>query len=105
MDGATIDRFSFVYIDYDENLEKQLCEIKEWCDYVQQIRKSSREFNMPIVVSTRAIISGAKLLKSGMSVDNACKKLIWRGLPPSDIEKIKGSIESEYMSALTQYTK
>lgn len=105
MDGATIDRFSFVYTDYDENLEKQLCEIKEWCDYVQQIRKSSREFNMPIVVSTRAVISGAKLLKSGMSVDNACEKLIWRGLPKSDIEKITGGIESKYISALSQYTR
>ena len=60
---------------------------------------------MPIVVSTRAVISGAKLLKSGMSVDNACEKLIWRGLPKSDIEKITGSIESKYISALSQYTR
>lgn len=105
MDGATIDRFSFVYTDYDENLEQQLCSVPQWCDYVQQIRKSSREFNMPIVVSTRAVISGAKLLKSGMSVDNACEKLIWRGLPKSDIEKITGSIESKYISALSQYTR
>ena len=105
MDSATIDRFSFVYTDYDEKLEQQLCSVPEWCDYVHQIRKYTREFNMPLVVSTRAVISGAKLLKSGMSVDDACEKLIWRGLPQSDIEKIKGSIESKYMSVLAQYTK
>ena len=105
MDGATIDRFSYVYTDYDEELEQQLCSVPEWCDYVHQIRKYTREFNMPIVVSTRAIISGAKLVNAGMSVDDVCEKLIWRGLPQSDIEKIKGSIESKYISALAEYTK
>jgi len=105
MDAATIDRFSYVYTDYDENLEQQLCCVPQWCDYVHQIRKYTREFNIPIVVSTRAIISGAKLVNAGMPVDDVCEKLIWRGLPQSDIEKIKGSIESKYMSVLAQYTK
>lgn len=105
MDAATIDRFSYVYTDYDENLEQQLCNTPEWCAYVQQIRKSVHEFNMPVIVSTRAVLSGAKLVKSGISVDDVCEKLIWRGLPQSDIEKIKGNIESKYISALVQHTK
>lgn len=105
MDAATIDRFSYVYTDYDEDLEQQLCSVPEWCDYVHQIRKYTREFNIPVVVSTRAIISGAKLVNAGMPVEDVCEKLIWRGLPQSDIEKIRGGIESKYMSALAQYTK
>lgn len=105
MDGATIDRFSYVYTDYDEYLEQQLCTVPEWCDYVHQIRKYVREFNMPIIVSTRAIVSGANLLNANMTVDDVCKKLIWRGLPQSDIDKIKGGIESKYISALAQHIK
>lgn len=105
MDAATIDRFSYVYTDYDEDLEQQLCTVPEWCNYVHQIRKYAHEFNMPVVVSTRAIISGAKLVNAGMSVDNVCEKLIWRGLSQSDVDKIKGGIESKYISALAQRTK
>ena len=105
MDAATIDRFSYVYTDYDENLEQELCAVPQWCDYVQQLRKYTREFNMPVVVSTRAIISGANLLNAGMGADDICAKLIWRGLPQSDIDKIKGGIESKYISALAQRTK
>jgi len=99
LDAAMLDRFYFLNLQYDENLERiaaggsarkrstetfattPACTADEWIDRVQRIRgaipadKSTR-----MVVSPRASIYGVKLIAAGLSVDQCEEGLIWKGL-------------------------
>ena len=85
LDAATLDRFSFVEVDYDEALEAQLglahfrahhadgagadtSPAEAWIQTVQEARRTVRERKLRHVVSPRATINGCKLLARGMEL-------------------------------------
>lgn len=92
LDAATLDRFAMTYIDYDEELEKQIGPVPEWTDYIQNIRHVVAHFGMPIVVSMRAIIFGGRLIQAGQDREVVLSKFVWRGCKKEDVEKIKKQI-------------
>lgn len=92
LDAATLDRFAMTYIDYDEELEKQIGPVPEWTDYIQNIRHVVAHFGMPIVVSMRAVIFGGRLILAGQDRDVVLSKFVWRGCKTEDVEKIKKQI-------------
>jgi energy-coupling factor transporter ATP-binding protein EcfA2 len=80
LDASTLDRFSFVEMDYDENLERKLAgDQQKWCDRVHAIRKGARVEKARMIVSTRAIMVGAVAIASGDSMPDTEDALIWRG--------------------------
>lgn len=93
LDAATLDRFAMTYIDYDENMERQIGPDPKWTDYIQTIRHVVASFKMPIIVSTRAIIFGGRDVKSGTAWDTALQKFVWRGCKSEDVEKIMKKVE------------
>ena len=92
LDAATLDRFAFVAMDYDERLELAIASDDEWTRFVQAVRKSVRAHKLRHVVSPRASIKGGKLLAAGMSRDKVEQALLWRSLSESDIAKIRADL-------------
>lgn len=66
LDAAFIDRFVQLAWEYDNNLEKILAQHDAWVDFVQAVRANVMQKQIKTVVSPRASISGAALLKTGM---------------------------------------
>ena len=93
LDAATLDRFAMSYVDYDEDLERQIGPDIKWTQYVQTIRHVIEHFNMPIIVSTRAIIFGGRDVKSGTKWDDALQKFVWRGHKAEEIKKVLAKVD------------
>jgi len=92
LDAATLDRFAFVPMDYDEKLELAIASNDEWTRHVQAFRKAVRELGLRHVVSPRASVKGGKLLSAGLSWEDVEAMTLNRGLSALDVEKIKSNL-------------
>lgn len=90
LDGATLDRFIFIDLPYDENLERTLAGNDEWVNVVQEARRKARELKIRHIVSPRASIMGAKLLAQGISQRDVKAMVLYKGLDQEQIRKIEG---------------
>ena len=80
LDAATLDRFVTLYWDYDQTLEKTLGASNErWLNRVWNIRRAVESQKARIIVSTRAITRGIKLLNAGVSWEQVEESVIWKG--------------------------
>lgn len=81
IDGATLDRFGMVEIAYDGGMEYALAGegASAWVDRVVRIREIARESFPRLIVSMRASIQGAKMIRRGYSQEQVEKMFIWRG--------------------------
>jgi energy-coupling factor transporter ATP-binding protein EcfA2 len=96
LDAATLDRFAFVPVDYDESFERRLAGNDEWVDKIQHYRANAVKNNIRIVISPRASIDGARLLASGkLSAEQVENALLFRGCDALTVQKIKGLSVSE----------
>jgi len=90
LDGASLDRFVSVPVDYDTGLEFKLGETNPgWVEYVHNVRRAVEKTATKHVVGTRAIINGCKGLAAGLSRDRVEDATIWKGLSPDIIRKVK----------------
>jgi len=92
LDAATLDRFAFIAMDYDERLELAISPNDEWTRYVQEFRRAVRELKIRAVVSPRASIKGGKLLSAGLKWDRVEEMLLLRGMSPLDVEKVRANL-------------
>lgn len=83
LDAASLDRFVFVEMGYDEKLETAVSGNDDWSRYVQKVRH---------VISPRASIHGARLLAAGMARDVVEQSTIWKGLDVASRSKIKAAL-------------
>lgn len=93
LDAATLDRFAFIEWGYDEALE-QRCALAEWegagswVKKVQGFRAKIEKAGLRHVVSPRASIMGAKLLKAGMDEQKVTAMLIHKGMTVDQIKQV-----------------
>jgi MoxR-like ATPase len=86
LDDATLDRFAFLEIDYDEDLELAMCEAqfgdvaRAWVGRVQTFRRKVAKQGIRHVVSPRASIMGCKLLKQGLDEKLVSQMVLHKGL-------------------------
>ena len=80
IDAATLDRFAFIYIDYDEILEKALSSNEAWCTRVQRYRARVIEKKVRTIISPRATFNGEKLLSAGLTLETVEEMIIFKGL-------------------------
>jgi len=80
IDAATLDRFAFIYIDYDEQLEKDLSTNNWWCQRVQSYRQQVIDKKVRTIISPRATFNGEKLLAAGLSQEKVEDMVIFKGL-------------------------
>lgn len=92
LDAATLDRFVVVYTDYDTQLEDRLCSNKEWLQWVHAVRKTVEDLDMKVVVGTRAVINGEKLLNAGLPREVVEQMVVFKGMRLADIDKIRGNV-------------
>ena len=90
LDAATLDRFIVIEIDYDESMERLLARNDKWVTKIQNWRQRARELSVRHVISMRASIMGAHLLKS-FSEHIVEDMVVWRGLDRNTVAKIKAT--------------
>ncbi len=102
LDAAFLDRFVQLAWGYDNQLERILANHDSWVDYVQTLRENVQRKGIKAVISPRASITGAAMLKTGffsneevvnmtikkgMSLDNwttASNGISYQNIDPSD---------------------
>jgi MoxR-like ATPase len=89
IDAATLDRFAFVFIDYDEKLENDLSTNAWWCSRVQQFRALATAKKVRTIISPRATFFGEKLLNAGIEQSEVEEMLIYKGLTKDERDLIK----------------
>lgn len=98
MDAASKDRFTFITVDYDSNLENSLAAQYEGgpeiAKRIQLIRKAVEKLKIKIVVSMRATMSIAKLRNVGFTEKAAYEAGLWKGLAPADVRRINETADS-----------
>ena len=86
LDGATMDRYAVIPVSYDQQLEKQIVErqygpeFMSWVETVHKARAVAASLEMQHIISTRAVVNGAKLLKNGMARDKAFTYTVLKGM-------------------------
>ena len=80
IDAATLDRFGFIYIDYDEDLERQLSTNEDWCNRVQYLRQRAYDKKIRTIISPRATFNGEKLLAAGIRQKQVEEMVIFKGM-------------------------
>lgn len=99
LDGATLDRFATMALDYDQKLERRLAlacvpkeaesSVRAWVTHVQKVRKAARDRGIRIVVSMRASIHGARLLAAGWEPAAVEAAVLYKGAPDDDIAQLR----------------
>lgn len=105
LDAATLDRFQTYEVDYDEELEVQICGDPDWAKYVQAARKAVEDAKIRHVISPRASIVGAKLLAAGMDLDVVMETCIWKGLDQVSRQRMTASTFLPALTGLTERIK
>ncbi len=89
LDAATLDRFITFNWEIDETLEHELANNYEWVNYVQKARKAASKIGERHIISPRASMQGADLLRIGIDRKEVEKDVVWKGLDASRIQMIK----------------
>ena len=93
LDGASLDRFTVVEVDYDTRLEFLLGESNPaWVENVHKIRRAIERTGTKHICGTRAVINGIKCLNAGFTQEETEDMVIWKGLSPDIIRKVKAEM-------------
>ena len=103
MDAATLDRFAYIPMGYDEGLERSLAGNDGWCDFVQAIRAQVEHHKMRHVVSPRATMGGAEALADGDDWRTAADEMIFnKGWTETDKTKVLDGIDITIIDAISE---
>ena len=91
LDGAFLDRFVSLAWGYDEALETALTGNEAWSRRVQKARRAAAKAGLKILITPRASINGAALLRSGLDAETVAGMTYLRGLTAAQIEQIGGA--------------
>jgi cobaltochelatase CobS len=91
LDAASLNRFAFVEVDYDRQLEAQLFGRGPWVDYCWRVREAIDKLQIPHVVSMRNIDFCVEAAACGDEVDEIASAGLWQGLAPDTIARIKSA--------------
>jgi midasin (ATPase involved in ribosome maturation) len=89
LDAASLDRFIFITMGYDEVMEITMAQDKDWVENVQLARMAVGLLKLRYIVSPRATIYGSGLIKQGMSIEQAEEYAIFKGMPPEDKANVR----------------
>lgn len=84
VDGATLDRFSVMNWEYDNELEKEICGNSKVAEKVQKIRETLTAKNLQAIVSPRASIGIANMIANGISEQKAFEYRIYNKLTENE---------------------
>lgn len=95
LDAATLDRFAVIDWGYDEPLEFMAAgdDAVEWVKFVQRVRKAAEQAKVDMLVTPRASINGAVLLRKGMKRQVVEALTVWKGMSPDALNAVKKQLE------------
>jgi cobaltochelatase CobS len=79
LDEATLQRYVVIEWEYDRKLEESLCANRKWLEHCWSIREAAQKEKARLLVSTRTITNGDRLLAMGRSWSHANDSAIWKG--------------------------
>lgn len=89
LDAATLDRFTFLQWDYDQELEREIAGNDAWTDRVFALRAAAARLGSRLIISPRATFEGARLLAAGMPREKVELLKVWKGIAPEERQKIE----------------
>lgn len=111
LDATTLDRFVYIRMDIDENLENAITggqwdstklvdiseggsvETAEWVKFVRSVRSTCNDLGLDHIVSPRASIYGIRLIAAGVGRKHLEDMCIYKGLRETDKKKIVENIK------------
>lgn len=93
LDGATLDRFIQIEWPVDRAIELQVAgeDQKAWVEYVQAMRAGAENVGARVVISPRASLYGAELLRAGIDRADVEKMVLWKGTHADEVKRIKAN--------------
>lgn len=101
IDGATIDRFAQLVVPIDEKVEDAMLAsvgldeptATKWLKAVRSARKNVETAGLKVIVSPRATLNGARLLRSGaFTMTEAFDATVIKGAKPDQADKIRMAV-------------
>lgn len=101
IDMATIDRFVTLEIDIDEDVENAMLNsigldsvvASKWLTAIRTARANVNSYGLKVIVSPRATVNGAKLLRSGaFSMSEAFEVTVLKGAKVDQADKIRQGV-------------
>jgi cobaltochelatase CobS len=101
IDGATIDRFAQLVVPIDTKVEDAMLgsvgldepTATKWIDAVRKARHNAERFGLKVIVSPRATMNGARLIRSGaFTMTEAFDATVIKGAKPDQAEKIREGV-------------
>jgi hypothetical protein len=100
LDGASLDRFAVVEIDYSKDIENGMANDIELADFCREFRKASEKVGIQIIVSYRAISRLAKMTQL-LDLTEALDTCLVKGLEKDDVNIICNELQdTKYKAAL-----
>lgn len=103
LDGATLDRFVLVEIDYDSRIEENLCQDEDLRNFLYDVRHSVKVNHINHIIGMRCFKYAYELLMNDFDKEFIVKSVILKGLQQDDINVLKSSLNSG--SEWYQYVK
>lgn len=101
LDGATLDRFDNIYMDYDRNLERNLYPNEEVLEFMWEYRDAVEKTKIQHIVSTRGIGKVYKKEICNFPVEQILRTNVVRNLGQDDVNTIIGNMTN--ISASNKY--
>lgn len=89
LDATTLDRFVFLAWGIDETLERHICRNDAWHDIVVAVRRNVVRLQFKgSLITPRASLYGAALLRAGMSVEKVMRATLRKGMTEAQWQQI-----------------
>lgn len=101
LDGASLDRFALINIDYSERIENSLTKDQELIEFIHDFRKACDESGLQAIASYRSITRIDKMMQLGMDIKTILKTCLLKNLEEDDIHMISTKLhENKYSKAI-----
>lgn len=94
LDAATLSRWVWLAWDTDWDLAHRIVKDDKWVDYVQSLYNSASRQKVRVTIGMRTAILGHKLMKAGVSREEAEHAVVWAPIKPDDKQKILAGIST-----------
>lgn len=95
LDGASLDRFAVIYVDYDEEIEKSLTQDTELITFIDKFRKACIEDGIQHITSYRAVSRLSKLDNNGIPKDELLNICLTKNLESDDLNMLKNHFKND----------
>ena len=103
LDGASLDRFAVVKIDYSVQIENSVAMDIELADFCRDFRRAAIKAGVQVIISYRGIGRLAKMMQL-LSINEALETCLIKGMDKDDVHMIEQAmtVSSKYRSALRE---